>query len=562
MSAISPIPVIPLSLLLLAEQKTRYHKPHMFDLQNGIRVDMNKDGVPAVAAAAIANGTYNVDALSVTTPSSTYAATFGAESKTNKGNDAEVDPTSLPSWVAFDRKVLRFYCYFKEAVFSSPVENYRVRKCVLYFYLEDDSIHIAEPKIENSGIQQGVLVKRARITKPNSNEVFAFTDLNIGEELLIFGRIYRLTDCDAFTRAFMESNGIALGEPEEIPLDPFTKKNTVRATAHNKMMHPHKQFLEASLGKSMYGTDIEGTQKFLRNDGKVLRFYATWSDPKLLGEKQAYILHYFLADDTVEVLEVQQPNSGRDPFPALLKRGKLPKNYKDHTADLSRIGYQGEKGLRYYTEADFKIGQYVNVYGRKLFLCGADQFTQEFYIANFGMTAADFPRLNMDEEVEVVPRLPPPPHTGFGSEEDSLGSFFYLMTKVPKQDFKKLMENDGLTMRFMAKFVNPQPEDKDRRFIITFYLNNDTISVFEKFERNSGFIGGKFLERSRVKNEATADYFKPTDLYAGARVSINKFLFDLIGTDEHTLNWMNQNGHIFGDILAKQQAYLDANPQK
>ena len=43
-------------------------------------------------------------------------------------------------------------------------------------------------------------------------------------------------------------------------------------------------------------------------------------------EKRPFVLHMFLADDTVEILEVATPNSGRDPFPALLKRIKLPKS--------------------------------------------------------------------------------------------------------------------------------------------------------------------------------------------------------------------------------------------
>jgi hypothetical protein len=36
-------------------------------------------------------------------------------------------------------------------------------------------------------------------------------------------------------------------------------------------------------------------------------------------------LNYFLADDTVEVKEVRFQNSGKDPFPLLLKKQKLPK---------------------------------------------------------------------------------------------------------------------------------------------------------------------------------------------------------------------------------------------
>jgi hypothetical protein len=532
-------------------QKNKHHKAHYFDVNNGIRVDTARDPLAVTAPA---------DPLALTGGLATGGAgayfdeTVGGATSSNFGATAT---SGAPAWVALDRKVLRFYAYFKEAVFSSPVENFRVRKCVIYYYLEDDSLHIAEPKIENSGIPQGVFVKRHRVPKA-SGEYVGVPDLGLGADLTIYGRNFHMYDCDAFTRAFYESNGRPLGEPEEAPLDPFTKKNTVKTTCHNKLMHPHKEFMEASLGKSMYGTDIEGTQKFLRNDGKVLRFYATWSDPNLFGEKQAFIVHFFLADDTVEVLEVQQPNSGRDPFPALLKRCKLPQNYKDHTADMSSIGWQRDKEVRYYTEADFRVGDYITVYGRKIFLCGADRFTQEFYIENFGMTAADFPRLNMDDEAETVPRLLPPPHTGFGSEEDSLGSFLYLMPKIPKQDFKKLMENDGLSLRFAARFLNAQPEDRDRRFVITYFLNNDTISIFEKFDRNSGFVGGKFLERTRCKNQATGEYFRPVDLYAGASVAINSFVFQLVDADDSTIQFMERNPQVFGPVLQKQDAFLSS----
>ena len=40
-----------------------------------------------------------------------------------------------------------------------------------------------------------------------------------------------------------------------------------------------------------------------------------------------------------------------------------------------------------------------------------------------------------------------------------------------------------------------QHADKDRTFIVSYFMNDDTIAVFEPPVRNSGFIGGKFLER-------------------------------------------------------------------
>ena len=66
---------------------------------------------------------------------------------------------SAPAWVAFDRQVLRFNAYFQEAVHEKPEEQYRIRKCKIYFYLEDDSIQVIEENVSNSGIPQGKINK-------------------------------------------------------------------------------------------------------------------------------------------------------------------------------------------------------------------------------------------------------------------------------------------------------------------------------------------------------------------------------------------------------------------
>ena len=61
-------------------------------------------------------------------------------------------PKIAPKWLKYDRQVLQFDCFFQEPVVESPTENYRIRKCILYYYLDDDTMHIIEKKIENSGI--------------------------------------------------------------------------------------------------------------------------------------------------------------------------------------------------------------------------------------------------------------------------------------------------------------------------------------------------------------------------------------------------------------------------
>ena len=65
------------------------------------------------------------------------------------------DSFDLPSWVAFDKQVLSFDGYFQESVTESRAEQYRVRHVKVYFYLEDDSIQLVEPRLKNSGLNQG-----------------------------------------------------------------------------------------------------------------------------------------------------------------------------------------------------------------------------------------------------------------------------------------------------------------------------------------------------------------------------------------------------------------------
>lgn len=60
-------------------------------------------------------------------------------------------------------------------------------------------------------------------------------------------------------------------------------------------------------------------------------------------------------------------------------------------------------------------------------------------------------------------------------------------------------------LRFLAMLETKLPIDKDRRFVISVFLSDDTVAVYEPPQRNSGIIGGNFLTRGRVvKEEAGA----------------------------------------------------------
>mgnify|MGYP006163254909 CR=1 FL=1 len=83
---------------------------------------------------------------------------------------------------------------------EDPNENYRIRKCIVYYYLEDDTIHIIESRVENSGIPQGVFLKRHKVPKPDGSGNYEREDLNVGLDMNVYGRVFRIVSSDDFTR--------------------------------------------------------------------------------------------------------------------------------------------------------------------------------------------------------------------------------------------------------------------------------------------------------------------------------------------------------------------------
>lgn len=82
-------------------------------------------------------------------------------------------------------------------------------------------MHILEPRIENSGIPQGVFLKRHKFPHPKEGRNFHWSDLGVAVEFEVYGRVYRIIECDDFTRAFYENEGMQLNPNERYPDDPF-----------------------------------------------------------------------------------------------------------------------------------------------------------------------------------------------------------------------------------------------------------------------------------------------------------------------------------------------------
>jgi len=212
-----------------------------------------------------------------------------------------------PTFAKLDKQVLRFFGYFKESVVESRLENYRIRKLIIFYYLENRTIQITEPKCVNSGTPQGAFLNRQMVLKQDGSQMpFEYSDFNVGLDIGICGRAIRIYDCDQYTREFFENLGCPQAEAQTCPEDSFTQ--SLRPVPPKK--DPELlEYLEKKLG----GGRVPSQKQFLDNDRKVLRFFTRCDDLQ-------YVWHYFLADDTVEIREVHHPNDGRDSFSVYLRR--------------------------------------------------------------------------------------------------------------------------------------------------------------------------------------------------------------------------------------------------
>ncbi|KAJ8004685.1 hypothetical protein DPEC_G00138880 [Dallia pectoralis] len=521
--------------------KDKFHKSQHFDYSNGVPmlVGLEKPGIGRELLP-------------------------GQKTRPNYSVYPKGQGSETPQWVAFDKHVLCFDAFFQEAVPQKREEKHRVRKCKIYFYLEDDTIQVVEPEVKNSGIPQGTLIRRHRIPLPPPDDERFYTvhNLNINSPVVLYSRTFTITDCDAFTRNFLRKIGVRLNASTSPPPDPYSDLRQ-QMEENMKPLRPYER--------------QDTLQQFLDHDRNVLRFYCYWDDSEnMFGDPRELILHYFLADDTIEIREVIYPNSGRDAAPKLLRRSKLPKTtVPSHQPGvitgrtvLNVFGPMGQGGRyildslktgavaeEFYKDHDLSLGVVINVWGRRVVICDCDNFTKEYYRSKYAIE--DFSPVQYKAPLSPNPPRPVPPYNGFGSEEDSLCSCQGLLPKPPQKDFRKLMEKDrqGLdsnVLRFTGKMVTNSPIDSERLFIISFFLSDDTVSVFEPPQRNTGVLGGRFLERGRVKKPGQelfksdlSEYVSAQDLYVGARISLNNQVFQLVDADEYVFSYMERHSDQF-----------------
>merc|ERR1719161_721060 len=98
-----------------------------------------------------------------------------------------------------------------------------------------------------------------------------------------------------------------------------------------------------------------------------------------------------------------------------------------------------------YKPVDLTVGCEINIFGRKIIVYDCDDFTRQFYRDYLNIEQPSLP-IETPEQVHI--QLSHPPHTGFGSAEDSLASCIALRPKPPRKDLVKLMSHSDRVLRF------------------------------------------------------------------------------------------------------------------
>ncbi|XP_026683294.1 EF-hand domain-containing family member C2-like, partial [Diaphorina citri] len=324
-------------------------------------------------------------------------------SKSRAGRCSTVTPkgdiVTVPSWIAYDKQILTFDAYFKDLIHSVQGYDHVVRKVKILFYLEDSTIKVVEPKVDNSGIAQGCLIGRQRIKIPESGAFYDVIDFNIGEN----DELNLVTKVDTFPPLSLPQGGVS---------------------------------------------------------------------PHLPG---------CLDETTVLNLAADMSSMLADPLNC------------------------GRSDVRYYTDKDLRIGDSINVGGRRVVLYDCDEFTRSYY------------KIKYDIDHQPIAR----PKTDYEMSEESLNAISKKLRQLPPY-------NGSGSGMIIGKRKLLKPNQSIRT------INTDP------------------------------EYYTYEDLYVGAHVEMDRFKFRITGCDEYTMKFMENSPHRFpkaniGLILDKLRTKLKDN---
>ena len=257
---------------------------------------------------------------------------------------------------------------------------------------------------------------------------------------------------------------------------------------------------------------------FVKTNSLVLRFYVYFVERVENSQTETTrhrkcVLYYFLSDGSIKIIEPREANSG-------LTQG----------AFLRRHVVEG------VTLRDLNVNTIVTVYGFTFHIYRCDEFTRE-YLERAG--------------VDV-------PEDGAAPEDDAAArrGDASRVSRLPtrKKDARgKFLTHDKQVLRFYCVWDDASMHGNRRRFVLSYFLIDDTVAVTETPRVKGGRTGAStiLLHRSRLPlrdEDACArglangdyDYVTAEDLRVGGVVRVYKRNFFIYDADAFTKSWYLQ----------------------
>ena len=402
-----------------------------------------------------------------------------------------------PRWDVFEKKVLRFFAVTEDEIVESRDEKIRSTYVEFLYYLEDETISINLLKLNPSGMPTGVLLRRHRI------DSISLHDFIIGDHVTIYGRSYEIVGADAFTMNHLKSSGSHLDHSAERNTEESAEPSHVSTAAPTDVHSVSSKI------------DRIKTRQFLSLDGKVLRFYACEGNAM---EIRNFVLLYFLADDTLEVREQFAPNCGRDEACVWFRRGKV-----DRGGHALSESLEGPTLTGLFDIKNVQIGSTVELLHMSFHVLDADLFTRGWFRDKF--------------RVELGPKIDFP-----GGEAAEFTAIKDHESRDIK-DYSSILPSgdvDRVVLRCHCRLDNAPQDDVHRRFILSYSLLDNRVSIFEPHVKNSGIIGGRFLEKGSYTNSLTGKPILPEDLHEGSKIGILGRTFEIQECDTFTQTFVSR----------------------
>ncbi|CAM9732963.1 unnamed protein product, partial [Chrysoparadoxa australica] len=456
-------------------------------------------------------------------------------------------------------QVLRFFAYIARSHRATPRDQRTEYQCVtIHYYLQDDTIEVIEKATDNNMSPGGKMYKKGTIPvwdadhghPCKSGESLCVDDFHVGADVCIYGQMLHIYDCDGFTRQMLLDEAPA----EEVPMEQSTHHAFSPSEARLPNLSPHQAqsgygfgVRDASIQELNNGPQHNGASPSTWGSGRDPGssnqvFFVSWDDGhEEFSQTHLYVLHYFLDTGKIELKELTDLKGGThfaSTCPTMLQK-QLALKHGVPSMGVDFIGKDpslqpGSPGL--VNLADLEVGNMVEILGRSMKVCGANESTYQWWTKNLGIDMRD-KETDMQLFKNQVQRQAIRPHPPL-KEEGSRPKRHTL------REFVKESTNQGKTLRFLVKPREVSKMNMDHVFILTYFPEDDSLAIY--FRPSPGKTGlglnqGVFLSRCSPINPDTAKPYGLQDLTLGGYLKVPRMEIEIYEVDDYSLKYLAQN---------------------